>query len=349
MRFKKEIEYEAAFLPPRCRKQRFRTVNETVSFRLRSISGVQAPIACIVHDGDKEPVVYRYYKKTFWRPMLCLDVHDRKQKQLPTHRLPAYIRTPHGQSREEIIQDMRKQLRRYRLIDGVVHEKTGEPRYVVMTFGGDLDAGSTTLFVDTFCNENIHERCYYNANEHEKALAYANKLALELGHSSSLTDFTRRRIVVLMPDVFKYRRTCDSPGDLADADPYVQKLATLDHARCPKLSILQRFLTTMDADDPLIVRLHTFYEQRIGINPVWRYPFCDGRDLGGVILPVREGFAMLTYNTMNSEDREIYDPENMYLIDPGSAELFANDLATYAATLGSVFRVIRERGAKAHE
>lgn len=58
---------------------------------------------------------------------------------------------------------------------------------------------------------------------------------------------------------------------------------------------------------------------------------------------------MLTYNTMNSEDREIYEPERMYLIDQDTAELFASDLATYAATMAGVFWVIQEKGKAIYE
>lgn len=129
-------------------------------------------------------------------------------------------------------------------------------------------------------------------------------------------------------------------------DAYFRTFASMDHARCPKLSVLQQFLTDMDADDPLIVKLHEYYTLRLGINPVWRYPFCDGRDLGGIILPVREGFAMLTYNTMNSEDREIYEPGKMYLIDADCAEIFGSDLASYAASMAGVFRAIGDYSIK---
>lgn len=123
---------------------------------------------------------------------------------------------------------------------------------------------------------------------------------------------------------------------------YLQQLVNIDHARCPKLSVIQQFLMDSDADDRLIVKLHSYYDHRFGINPVWRYPFCDGHDLGGVILPVQEGFAMLTYSTMNSEDREIYWPEKMYLINAECAEIFASDLASYAASMAGVFQVIRD-------
>lgn len=145
-----------------------------------------------------------------------------------------------------------------------------------------------------------------------------------------------------------YRNAKDQPGidpvPPAPDDCLVRQLAGIDHGRCPKLSVLQRFLLAQDPADELLVRLEDYYEQRIGVRAVWLHPFCDGVDLGGAILPVREGFAMLPYNTMTREDAEIYEPDKLRLLDGGEAGLFADNLRLYFEQMMAVLGVIERQG-----
>ena len=98
----------------------------------------------------------------------------------------------------------REEVKRYLLIDGAVWGESGEPRYVVNTFGLGHNHGGTGLFVEEFYNSNIANKNYFSALDGDAAVAYANKVAERRGDTNDVGKF-EKMIEVLIPEAVTIR------------------------------------------------------------------------------------------------------------------------------------------------
>ena len=77
------------------------------------------------------------------------------------------------------------------------------------------------------------------------------------------------------------------------------------------------------------------YDKTFGGELVFRYPIMAGDALGTVIIPVREGFLSIGYNTMNREDYEIYDLDTERLLSERDIEHMKDTWMIYSKGLVS--------------
>lgn len=206
MKVKVNVDFREGFLPPRCRKMRYRDATKEAVLNIRETTEDAAPIAFIVHNYDKD-VVYRFYKGKLYTLSYWREVHSGKDGLLPPEELHKYIRGRYDYwngdyetNRKEYMKDARE----YLIIDGKVYHISGEPRYVVMTFGLGHNHGGTSMSVVGYYNPNISNKNYFSALDGEAAISYANSVAASRGDTDSIGRF-KAEIEVLMPEVVKVK------------------------------------------------------------------------------------------------------------------------------------------------
>lgn len=183
-------------VPPRCRKPRLVTHEESVQVTIPRVTSDTAPVAFhVAPEGD-----YRLYEGHLYFPH-----RPWARQHEPT--IPGTDHFPETQgiprwwanSAEEFDRAARDWAQGFVIIDGEVWIRCGEPRYVVMTFGLGHNHGGTGLMVDTTDNSNIKASSYFRADEFEAAHEYAVRVASNRGDSDSISRF-KQGIEVLIPE-----------------------------------------------------------------------------------------------------------------------------------------------------
>lgn len=91
------------------------------------------------------------------------------------------------------------------VLDGIVHVKAGEPRYVLHTFGlGNNHAGiGTALLISTYYNNNIGHDRYFSALNYRAACESADAVASQRGDTRSMPVRAHSEIEVLLPEAVR--------------------------------------------------------------------------------------------------------------------------------------------------
>lgn len=225
MKIKKVIAFREGYLPtPRHRKLRYRDVQEEVEIDVKEITEKNAPVALRVYSWDGTTKDYKYYNGKLWTKVLWQDKHTGKEGLLPKKKLQWYIRGVYdywNYSKEDVINSYIEDAKRYLIIDGVVYEITGEPRYICMTFGLGHNHGGTSLMVSNWYNPNISKDRYFNALEREKAIEYTKNIALRRGDTKDIDRIGESyNIEVLIPEVIK----CNPQKEHGEGDSFLNEL-----------------------------------------------------------------------------------------------------------------------------
>lgn len=160
------FDYFVPYLPYRCRKYRHEHRNEDITLFIRSVTSDEAPIAFRLSDyshTEAHRTEIRLFKGKLYERMRRNDIISR------------------GGNRDIRLKQLRQRAANYLLINGIVWQQTGEPRYCINTFGLGHNHGGTGLFVEDFYNPNIPNRNDFSALDGEKAVAYANEVAQRRG------------------------------------------------------------------------------------------------------------------------------------------------------------------------
>ena len=123
---------------------------------------------------------------------------------------------------------------------------TGEPRYVVNTFGLGHNHGGTGLFVEEYYNQNIAASNYFSALDGDKAVAYANKVAERRGDTNDVGKF-EKMIEVLIPEAVTIRPEVEhGEGDRSSTRsmPSQRRLPTARQLACWLSWLRHRRLTS---------------------------------------------------------------------------------------------------------
>lgn len=96
----------------------------------------------------------------------------------------------------------------------------------------------------------------------------------------------------------------------------------------PKAELLA-FLKEYGPTDRTLAEVREQYEAALGIDPTWRFPLSDGLHMGTVIVPVKEGFLSLPYDDVDSEDYEIFLPDEARIMDADAFDTFCDELRSY--------------------
>lgn len=239
MKITAEYTFMEPYLPtPRCRKYRYREAEGTMEVEVKELTEQDAPVAMKVHqlawDKDfnryKKSVDYRFYNHQLYKPVffnerVCdgegfypVDEFVNSVKRYGKYRVYCY-----GESRtkELVEQAIREYVDSHFILNGMVWTRTGEPRYVVNTFGLGHNHGGTAMFVETHYNPNIPKERYFNALEREKAITYANEIAKRRGDTKSIGTFGKYiDIEVLIPETVR----CNPEKEHGDGCEFINRI-----------------------------------------------------------------------------------------------------------------------------
>lgn len=223
--------YYCAYIPSaRSQKYAFDEVEGEFKVNVVSVTADEAPVAFRTSKYDNKMAEIRWYNKKCWKRCIKDDFesHGGTDDITPEY-LAANLRPSlpygHSRSREVCVKKYRKELERYILIDGVVWRETGEPRYVVNTFGLGHNHGGTGLFVEEYYNQNIAASNYFSALDGDKAVAYANKVAERRGDTNDVGKF-EKMIEVLIPEAVTIRPEAEH----GEGDPFINKINAITEA-----------------------------------------------------------------------------------------------------------------------
>jgi hypothetical protein len=80
------------------------------------------------------------------------------------------------------------------------------------------------------------------------------------------------------------------------------------------------------------------YMERFGNELYWHYPICDTENAGLFILPVRERFLCLPYDTVDAQAHELLELKRAFMLDAETAQNLLEEWDIYAAGLSGAMR-----------
>lgn len=238
------ITYDEQYIPPRCRKPRYREAEAKHNIRIRKVTKAEAPVAFVLsdyHHTHEGQVKVRLYKGKFY----ILDTWQHYAPGPEGHYgrgefvgfrpttedcfLKHFYITNTRDSLENQKASYHKEALQYLIIDGLVWKQCGEPLYEIQTFGLGNNHGGTALFVETCYNPNIGKDRYFNALLGDEAVATMNAIAQRRGDTKSVGRYGKM-IKVLIPECVK-RNPLREHGD---GDPFINLLNDItDNASSP--------------------------------------------------------------------------------------------------------------------
>lgn len=184
------IKYKEAYLPPRCRKVRYRECEKYVDIPLKKVSRKELVLAYEDKYMFGKGKIYRY-KGSLWAKSkltsICKELMWEKniQSQLDwiryfnlNHSWYFYREELDGDcSMERVLKRAKKDMSNRILVNSVIFEKTVKPEYFVQTFG--VYGDGTGLFV---CYP-ARRDCgwHFPATKGDEAVAFAKKIAMRRG------------------------------------------------------------------------------------------------------------------------------------------------------------------------
>lgn len=210
MKIKTWIKYMEAYLPtPRCRKNRYKEMEEYIDIELTEISMNDVKPAFNV-DGS---IYYLFNEKLFIkankRSVSNFDIENPLENlKYCNENCSSYFGFNDDDSREKIINKAINEMNEFLLIDNELYVKTYEPVYTIHTFGlGNNHGGiGTSLSISNVTDWSLGY--YFNAYDREKAMKHALQVAINRGDTDSI-DYIENvpEIIVLFPEAVKHRTT----------------------------------------------------------------------------------------------------------------------------------------------
>ena len=209
MIIKAKFEYKESYLPPRCRKLRYRDREVEIDIEIPETIKENAPLAfrhwdSTVPENTKE---YRLYQDQLYTRVA------RNPSEWETDRyLVSRLNRPWvlHYTEEDGTQALMDQASLYLLIDQEVWVRSGEPCYTVHTFGLGYNHGGTALMIGNLSPDStdLQTTAYYSALDYDRAVKKAIETATERGDDKSLgsiQDKAHGCIEVLMPEAVKLK------------------------------------------------------------------------------------------------------------------------------------------------
>lgn len=229
------VSYFCAYIPSaRSQKYAFDEVEGEIKVSVPSVTADEAPVAFRLsdyHHTHEQINDIRWWGGRLWRKATYrhtggpeLVVEHLKADDLARELRPS-LPWGHSKSRELCVKKYREEAKRYLVIDGMLWEQTGEPRYVINTFGLGHNHGGTGLFVEEYYNSNIANDRYFSALDGDKAVSEANRIAERRGDTESVGKF-HKMIEVLIPDAVTIRPM----EEHGDGDPFINKINAITEA-----------------------------------------------------------------------------------------------------------------------
>ena len=253
MKVTAKYSFMEEFLPPRCRKPRKREVEKSMNVNIKELTSEQAPIAMITTTWESRrvegqadtvfgltPTIYRCFNKRLYTPCISRSGDDIGTQYTISDVIWRINETghPYNATEQERVKKIRSNAKRYVIIDGLLYEESGEPRYKILTFGLGHNHGGTGFFIETGYNRNIGKENYFNAFQREEAIEYFKKVALGRGDTDSVKEEKEINIEVLIPESVK----CNPQKEHGDGCSFVNSLNAMINGSS---SIVEAGLTAM--------------------------------------------------------------------------------------------------------
>lgn len=236
MKFDVAYCYNEQYVPYRCRKPRTRMLRETIEVEIPAATSKEAPIA-LTHKNCWFPKmrVFRWFNGSLYTRETKRSVRETGWETLTDFRLwlsDGYV--PHWDvqsSQEAGRQYAADKVSGYLILNKrEVWVKTGEPRYVIATFGLGGNHAETALMIDHSYNHNIAGSRYFNALQWNEAVKEAIRVALDRGDTNSVPAIKRSwKIAVKIPEAVR----CDPPSETGPGDPFLNALDAVTTVKDP--------------------------------------------------------------------------------------------------------------------
>lgn len=225
MKIKTWIKYEESYLPPRCRKLRYRECEDYIDVELKEVNSNELQLAFEDNSYEGKGEIYFYkgklYTKTkFQKDSWHKDIEEKEgitietaldsliwcKEHCSTYFYSAFDREYRAEdtSRESIIKKAKDDMKQYILVDGELYTQSAEPRYAIITFGLGHNHGGTGMFCAYHYNSNVRKDNYFSSLQGEEAVAYANKVAANRGDTKDVGKF-KPFIICHMPELVKVK------------------------------------------------------------------------------------------------------------------------------------------------
>ena len=148
MKIRTWIKYEESYLPPRCRKLRYRECEEYVNINLAETTMKNMKLAFEDNSYSGKGKIY-FFRNKLWAKAKITDFcvpsdEDRYtspldsliyQREHSSCFFPYLWRDGEHPDKKHMIEIVRKETKDFLLVDGELYKVTTEPRYVINTFG----------------------------------------------------------------------------------------------------------------------------------------------------------------------------------------------------------------------
>lgn len=227
MKFDVAYCYNEQYVPYRCRKPRTRMLRETTEVDIPVVTPKEAPIAFTHKDcWFPQTRVFRWFNGNLYARETKSSAKETGWETLTELRRwlsDGYITHFEVQDSSEAgRQYAAKKAGRYLILNGrEVWVKSGEPRYVIMTFGLGGNHAETALMIDHSYNDNIAGSRYFNALQRDEAVKEAIRIALSRGDTNSVPAIKRSwKITVKIPEAVR----CDPPRETGPGNSFINAL-----------------------------------------------------------------------------------------------------------------------------
>ena len=236
MKFDVAYCYNKQYVPYRLPQARTRMLRETIEVDIPSATSKEAPIAFTHKDcWFPQMRVFRWFNGNLYTRETKRPAKETGWETLADLRQwlsDGYISRLEVQDDEETGRQYAiKKANRYLILNKrEVWVKTGEPRYVIATFGLGGNHAETALMIDHRCNHNIAGSRYFNALQRDEAVEEAVRVALARGDTKSVPAIKRSwKITVKIPEAVR----CDPPSETGPGDPFLNALDAVTTVKNP--------------------------------------------------------------------------------------------------------------------
>lgn len=235
-------KYEEGYIPPRCRKIRYRETSASARISFPCVSSDEAPVAFQHKDLNLKEGEYMEYR-LFRNKLYTREIRKRAfyasewlsyeefESAVKNHKAGRCLWN-HDEGMLHTEEACKKHLRSYYKdylfveMDGEIQVwvRSGEPRYHVCTFGLGHNHASTNYFIDTYYNSNIRKDWYFTALQHNEVVKKALEVAANRGDTDSFEGIKNGPVIeVLIPEAVH----CKPNKEAGNGDPFMNEVESV--------------------------------------------------------------------------------------------------------------------------
>jgi hypothetical protein len=213
MKIETTIKFYEGYIPPKCRKTRYKEVFESVWVNIQETTFDSLQLAYIDLWNDWEVYYYngKFYKRRFFNFNLAYDntITNALDNLIAWRKKGSqYFAKTKYETKKDIVKRLKKEMSQYLIVDGVLYEMViGKPYYNINTFGSDANHCGTILFVSysTAPKRMIRESkgWAFSINDTEKAISTAIEIATNRRDTNYIEIIKRPKIDIKIPELFK--------------------------------------------------------------------------------------------------------------------------------------------------